>query len=70
MAAPAAQAELKQLPCCFIMDGFCLSTGGEIIQQKAAADRRTVADTSVIGRGGLQSAVLQVHFQSARDVPR
>lgn len=70
-AAPAeskGQAALKQLPRCFIMDGVCVYAGKPSKQQlqRAEVNRRTVADASVIGEGGLQSAVLQVTFRSAR----
>ncbi|KAG2454320.1 hypothetical protein HYH02_001347 [Chlamydomonas schloesseri] len=71
-AASTARAALVQLPRRFIMDGFCVYAGKASEQQlqrrKAAADRRTVADASVIGKGkgSLESAVLQVHFLSAR----
>ncbi|PNW74501.1 hypothetical protein CHLRE_12g493903v5 [Chlamydomonas reinhardtii] len=69
--APAkARRALVHLPHRFIMDGFCVYAGDASEQQlqrwEAAADRRTEADKSVIGDSGLESAVLQVHFESAR----
>ncbi len=67
-AAPTAPRELTRLPRHLIMDGVCVYAGNASDQQlrQAAATRRKVADASIIGGGGLQSAVLQLHYENAR----
>ncbi len=70
-AAPTsceAAKELKQLPRHLIVDGFCVYAGkaSEVQRLQAATDDRMVADVSAMDSTGLQSAVLQLHVESAR----